>query len=192
MGMTIEDAAYEAYAAEEALDELRAEAIADFQQERLRSYYAEHPEVAQAAIDTLEEAQALFDAGFIRASLVSSISAAEQALMNTLLRPILYGLVHSESAATLVAGLYVRLDHLPKFLFPIVAESANVDLSTYCRHDQPITLWDEFRRLQRIRHGVLHRGERADPGDASTALAVAGAMLTDVLPRVMSAVAPSE
>lgn len=196
MSYTIEDAAadaaYEEHAWAEAMDELRAEAIAEFQQERLSSYYTEHPGVAQRAIDTLEEAQALFDAGFIPASLVFAIGAAEQALKNTLLRPILYGLVHSEFAAELVASLDVRLDHLPKLLFPIIAETANVDLSTYCRSDQPMTLWDEFTRLRRIRNGVLHRGERAEPGDASTALAVARAMLSDVSARVMSAVAPSE
>ena len=194
MGMTMEeaamDAAFEAHAWEEEMDELRAEAIAEFQQERLSSYYTEHPKVAQRAIDTLKEAQALFDAGFFPASLVFAVSATEQALKNTLLQPILYGLVHSELAAGLVANLYVKIDQLPKLLFPIIAETANVNLSTYARDDQTITLWDEFRRLRLIRNGVLHRGERVERGDASTALIVGGAMLTDVCERVMSAVAP--
>jgi len=192
MGFTIEDAIYEMHAVDEALDELRASAIAEFKQERLRSYYTKHPKVAQAAIDTLKEAQALFDAGFIPASLVFAISAAEQMLMDTLLRPIIHGLVHSEFAAELIAGAYVRLDHLPKLLFPIIAKTANVDLSTYSRHDQPITLWNEYKRLREIRNGVLHHGKRVEQGDASTALAVGRAMWTDVVEHVMSAVAPSE
>jgi len=186
------DEAYADYAAEAALDELREQAIAEFQQERLSSYYTEHPEVAQPAIDRLKEAQALFDAGFVSASLVFAISAAEQMLMDTLLRPIIYGLVHNEFAAELVARVEVRLDKLPKLLFPIIAEIAKVDLSTYCRHDQPNTLWAEFNRLRDIRNGVLHRGKSVEQGDASTALAVGRAMLTDVVVHVMSAVAPSE
>ena len=186
------DAAYEKYAMGEALDALHAEAIAEFQQERLSSYYTEHPEVAQPAIDRLKEAQALFDAGFVSASLVFAISAAEQMLMDTLLRPIIYGLVHNEFAAELVARVEVRLDDLPKLLFPIIAKIAKVDLSTYRRHDQRSTLWAEFRRLQVIRNGVVHRAKNVEQEDASTALAVAGAMLTDVVEPVMSAVAPSE
>jgi len=186
------DAAYEKYAMGEALDALHAEAIAEFQQERLSSYYTEHPEVAQPAIDRLKEAQALFDAGFVSASLVFAFSAAEHMLRYTLLRPIIYGLVHSEFAAELVADVWIRLDDLPKLLFPIIAEIANVDLSTYCRDDEPITLWDEFKRLQVIRNGVVHRAKRVEKGDASTALAVGRAMLTDVVAPVMSAVAPSE
>ena len=196
MSTTLEDVAadlaHEAYDWAKEMDELRAEAIDEFQQERLRSYYTEHPEVAQSATDTLTEAQALFDAGFISARLVFANSATEQALTNVLLRPTLYGLVHSEFAAELVASLDVHLDRLPKLLFPIIAETANVDLSTYCRHDQTITLWDEFRRVQRIRHGVLHRGEPVEPADASTALEVGRVMLTDVCERVMSTVAPPE
>ena len=203
MDMTIEDDAWEKYAADaaygekdydydEAMDALREEAIADFQKERLRSYYEEHPEVAQPAIDRLEEAQALFDAGFISASLVFAISATEHMLKYTLFRPIIYGLVHDEFAAELVARVEVRLDNLPKLLFPIIAKIAKVDLSTYRRHDQPITLWDEFKRLQVIRNGVLHHGKSVEQGDASTALAVGDAMLTDVVRQVMSAVARSE
>ena len=186
------DAAYEKYAMGEALDALHAEAIAEFQQERLSSYYTEHPEVAQPAIDRLKEAQALFDAGFVSASLVFAISAAEHMLTYTLLRPIIYGLVHDEFAAELVARVEVRLDDLPKLLFPIIAKIAKVDLSTYRRHDQRSTLWAEFRRLQVIRNGVVHRAKNVEQEDASTALAVAGAMLTDVVEPVMSAVAPSE
>jgi len=186
------DADWEQYAADAALDALHAEAIAEFQQERLSSYYTEHPEVAQPAIDRLKEAQALFDAGFVSASLVFAISAAEHMLTYTLLRPIIYGLVHDEFAAELVARVEVRLDDLPKLLFPIIAKIAKVDLSTYRRHDQRSTLWAEFRRLQVIRNGVVHRAKNVEQEDASTALAVAGAMLTDVVEPVMSAVAPSE
>ena len=192
MSMTMADAAYEAHAAAEALDELRAEAIADFQQERLRSYYEEHPEVTQQAIHTLKEAQALFEAKFISASLVFAFSATEQGLRNILLRPILSGLMHNELAARLIAPLYFPLDRLPKFLFPIVAEIANLDLSTYCRKDQPTTLWNEFGNLRVIRNAIVHHGERAKPDDACAALAVGHAMLSDVCARVMSAVAPSE
>jgi hypothetical protein len=181
---------YADYAEDEALGELRAEAIAEFQQERLSSYYTEHPEVAQPAIDRLKEAQALFDAGFVSASLVFAISAAEHMLTYTLLRPIIYGLVHDEFAAELVARVEVRLGDLPKLLFPIIAKIAKVDLSTYRRHDQRSTLWQEFRRLQEIRHGVLHRGKNVGQEDASAALAVSRGMFTDVVEPVMSAVAP--
>ena len=193
MSTTYADIAADAYAWEEEMDELRAEAIAEFQQDRLSSYYKEHPEVAQRAISTLKEAQALLDAGFVPTSLVFAVSATEQALKHILLQPILYEVVHSELAAGLVASLYVRLvrlDELPKLLFPIIAETANLDLSTYTRDDQPKTLWAEFKHLQGIRNGVLHGGEPVERGDASTALMVGGAMLTDVCERVMSAVAP--
>lgn len=190
MSTTIEeviaDEAFEAQAWAEAMEDLRGRAIAKFQQGRLRSYYAGHLDVAAGAIESLKEARSLFDAGFIRPSLVFAVSASEQALKNALLRPMLYGLVHSETAATLVASLDVRLERIPKLLFPIIAENAGVDLSTYCRAGQSITWWDEFRRLQRTRHGILHRGQGAEPHDAETALAVASAVLDDVVRMVIA------
>lgn len=192
MSMTLDEVRMDAAAADyywqKEMAELEENAISEFQQERLSSYYTEHPDVALKAAETLAQAEALHSAGFVPASLVFGVSAAEQALKNILLRPILYGLVHNEFAAGLVASLDVHLNRLPKLLFPIINETAALNLSTYCRDGQQNTLWDEFRRVQLIRNGVLHAGERVNPTAAATALAVGQSMLNDVCKKVMAEV----
>ena len=95
------DEAYESLS-RELYPEHREQAISEFIAERLRSYYALHPDVTTPGVRAYKEAKALLVGGHFSAALVFASSATEIFLKAALLRPIVYGLVHSEALAQAV------------------------------------------------------------------------------------------
>ena len=85
----------------ELYEEHAEQAICDFKVERLRSFYLQHPEAAAGPHRALCEGRALL-VEHPTASFIFSAIAIETLLKGTLLRPIVYGLVHDEAAAHLV------------------------------------------------------------------------------------------
>src|SRR5215813_12485001 len=88
-------------------EELYEEIVGDFAANRLQSYYLEQPKLAEPSAAALDSARALVGehatAGFVFGAI-----AAEVTLRTVLLRPIVYGLVHSDSAAALITKLAIR------------------------------------------------------------------------------------
>ena len=80
------------------------QAAQEFASDRLISYYTKHPNVAEPALRQLAKAKALLQAD-TEAALVFADSAVEIMFKFVLIRPLLYGLVHTESAAELVLTL---------------------------------------------------------------------------------------
>src|SRR4051794_27118334 len=78
--------------------ELADKAIAEFTADRLRSYYVDHPELAAPAFAALEKARAFLPSD-PEAALIFADSAIEIALKSVLLKPVVYGLVHTEAVA---------------------------------------------------------------------------------------------
>lgn len=102
-----EDAAWdEAYEnmSLELYPEHKEQAIAEFTRVRLRSYYVDHPKVLVPAVQLFKESQTLLSNRHHAAALVFAASATELFLKASLLRPVVYGLVHSESLAELVVN----------------------------------------------------------------------------------------
>jgi hypothetical protein len=80
MSYTLEDAAYDMYMADEGArllyEEHRERAISEFTDERLQSYYLEHPALAQPALQALTDSRYLVPI-HLGASLVFAAIAAE-------------------------------------------------------------------------------------------------------------------
>ena len=105
MSITPEEAAYDDYMAE-LYEEHKKEAIEEFTGERLQSYYLDHKLLAKPAFDALTEARNLLSTN-ATAGLIFSAIAMEVGLKDTLLKPIVFGLVHAVSVATLITDLAV-------------------------------------------------------------------------------------
>jgi len=95
------DQAYERLS-EELYPEHREQAIVEYTDERLRSYYLAHPSILVPAMANYRHAKSLLASGFHPAALVFAASATELFLKESLLRPVVFGLVHSPSLAQLV------------------------------------------------------------------------------------------
>lgn len=171
----------------EGRDDLFGEVINKFTSERLQSYYMENPKVMERAIWALKEAQGLL-AGHTAGSLVLAVAAAEVGLKSGLLKPILYGLVHDDAMAVVIAELIPeqRNDKFQKLLFGILKEYGGVDLGTYKRSGVAQTLWEEMQTTQKARNGVVHRAEDVSTDEAERGIAIATEIVNNIFPSVIA------
>lgn len=103
-------------------EELYDEIVQDFTAARLRSYFVENPDLVGPSALALADARALV-AGHQTAGFMFGAIAVEVALRAVILRPIVYGLVHSETAAALITKLAIahQDEHFTKVLLDLLA-----------------------------------------------------------------------
>jgi hypothetical protein len=169
-------------------DDLYGEIVERFASERLQSFYLANPDLAECALGALEEARAL-RVEHTSAALVFAAIAVEVGLKTALLKPILHGLVHTDSAAALVAGLVPERhnDDFKKVLFGILKEVGGVDLPAYKRRGSTQILWDEMRAIRALRNQVMHGAGKVSLADAERAIGVASTVVEELFPRVIAA-----
>jgi hypothetical protein len=174
-----QEAAYERFVdqlAQELYQEHRERAIDEFVSGRLKSYYEEHSDLAIGAIRFLRNAKELVEAQ-PTASLLLSSAATEVILKSVLLKPIVVGLVHTESLAELVANMLVRqtgIDRFRELVFKILEHHVefNGGVENYKRKGSEKPLWQERKRIQDVRNVVFHRAEFCASEDAKLSLEV--------------------
>ena len=129
MSMSESDYAQDQYLAD-LYEEHREEALEEFTEERLRSYYDKNELLAQPAFDFLSEARRL-DRSNATARFIFAAVVIEVGLKAILFRPIVYGLVHDESTAALIVHWVLRSTggrEYKKLLFHILQKHGGVDL----------------------------------------------------------------
>src|SRR2546426_4262150 len=108
MGNDWYDAGADDYAAEQYMAELyeehRKEALEEFTAERLQSFYVANPNLAMPAQQALADARTLRDVN-ATAALVFGAVAMELGIKTLLLKPVVHGFVHQDSAASLITDL---------------------------------------------------------------------------------------
>ena len=157
MSMTPDEARFEQWL-EELYDEHAEIAVEEFASERLSSYYLRFPQIFHAPRQALVEGSSLMPnhprAGFILASI-----AVEVSLRELILRPIVHGLVVSESTASIVTDLvmsYRPMVRFKKLLFQIGNEVISEDFDELTRDGKTVTLWKEVERIRCKRNAVVH------------------------------------
>lgn len=177
---------------EEWLDQLyrehSAQALAEFRGERLRSYYLANPDVLQPPFGALTEARLIADAS-PRSSMILASAAAEVGLKVVLLKPVVYGLVHSETMAGYISDLVMEHRSLNRFhdlLFALLREASDIDLTVFWRDGAASTLWSEVQANAHKRNAVVHRCEKCSRPEAERAIGIASAVIEDLVPTVIS------
>lgn len=194
MSYTLEDAmqeeAYEAMS-RELYPEHRAQAIEEFTSERLQSYYLKNPDVAANAVSSFKEAKALLGHGHHAGCVVFAVTSIEQFLKAALLRPVVFGLIHMESLASLIVDVAMDqnggLDRYKKLLAGLFKDLANIDLATVRREGAQKSLLDEVRALQDQRNAIVHRGAQATEEEAKQALDIAKSVFSQVFIHLLAA-----
>ena len=176
-----QDEAYERMV-EEILEENKDEIIDKFVAARMESYYLNHPDLDDPAKSALQEARDLLDSS-PTASLVFSRSATEIALRDVLLRPVVYGMVHDESAANVISELVLGNRKFTALLFSIL-ETHGVDLKNTNRPKSADNLWKEIEEVKELRNRILHYGEKATREDGETSLDLAEIIIEGVFPHL--------
>ncbi|WP_146071908.1 hypothetical protein [Marinobacterium lutimaris] len=175
-----QEAAYDEFVAslaEELYDEHRDQAIEEFITERLQSYYERNSSIAVSALKFLETSKSLLDKDPTASLLYSSI-ATEVILKTVILKPIVSGLVHSESISELIATVLTKqtgVDRFKDLIFKILEEYVEINegAAKYSRPKSSMSLWKERELVQKVRNAVAHRAEFCSVADAQLSMAIA-------------------
>ena len=168
-------------------DEFKEHAIEEFTIARLKSYYLKNRLLAKPAADFLAEARNLVTIDATAGFLFSAI-AIEAGLKSTLLKPLVYGLVHASSIAELIANLTLSHTGMVRFrdlLFRILKEHGKVDLDDYKRPESNDIFWQEIRDVQNLRNKVMHRAEKVSRVQADLSVCVGSVILETIFPLVL-------
>ena len=155
MSMTPQEAEYEEFM-DRLYEEHKEQAIEEFTAELLQSYYRSNGLLAKPAFDALVEARRFMKISTTAAFVFPAI-ATEVALKETLLKPIVHGLVHGESVASLVTDLVMghqSMDRYKDLLLQILREHGGVDLLSYKRSGSGRNIWDEIKTLRTKRNRI--------------------------------------
>jgi hypothetical protein len=150
-------------------------AIGEYTAERLRSYYVNDPMVMRPAVDALQEAKRLQANGHHSASVVFSATAAELLLKATILKPVVFGLVHLNSLAEIVVQNavggtgYARYEKLLSKLF---LEFVNIEIRSVQRAGAGEALLIECAALRTLRNDIVHQGKACTTVEAEWAITV--------------------
>ena len=187
MSMTLQEAEYEEFM-DRLYEEHREQAIEEFTAELLQSYYRSNGLLAKPAFDALVEARNLMKTS-ITAAFVFSAIAMEVALKETLLKPIVHGLVHAGSVAALVTDLVMghrSMDRYKDLLLQILREHGGVDLLSYKRSGSRKNIWDEMKTVQAKRNSIVHAAQVASEEETTLALSVASTIMEILFPSVIT------
>ena len=175
-----QEAAYDEFVeslAEELYGEHKDRAIDEFVAERLQSFYLENMDIAIPAIEFIKKSKELLQEDPTSSLMYSSI-ATEVVLKNILLKPIITGLVHTESLAELVSSTLVKqtgIDRFKKLVFEILESHIEFDdgIANYSRDGSNSDLWSERNQVQKIRNQVMHQAVFCKNEDAELSYSVA-------------------
>jgi len=177
--------------AQELFEENYDEATRQFTEQRLKSYYLAHPQIAIAAVSAVEYAKQLFPS-FEAASLVFAATSIELTWKSAVLKPLVFGVVHVEALAESIADRSIPktggLTQLGGFLSVVLKETASIDFATYKRSGSNELLRTEINRIAQDRNEVLHLAKRLDAEAAKLAIDVAESMLLEFLPKLIKAI----
>lgn len=194
MSYTPEDAARDQFYDElekELYPQHKEQAIEEFTSERLKSFYTKNPEIAKNAVLSYKEAKSLLDHGHPSASFVFAVSAIEQLLKATLLKPVVYGLVHHDPLAEIIVEFAVGqtgFDRYNKLLAKLFEGLADINLDTVQRQGSAKKLLDEVSDLQKLRNRIIHQGLQAQDAEAKNALSITHAVFSQIVLEMLRAI----
>lgn len=168
-------------------ESISAEAIEGFTSGRLRSYYIKNPSIAENVFAIYREARAVSPTS-PTAALLLFTAAIEVALKTTVLKPVIYGLVHNESIADLVSDLVVKnngLDRFKDILSKIMGQYSGIDFDKYKINGHDKSIWEEISIVQKARNAVAHRAEPVTEQIATLSKEIAATIIIEFLQGVL-------
>jgi hypothetical protein len=98
-------------------------------------------------------------------------------------------LFHQTYVARVIADLAIShtgWDRFADLLSNILRDKLGIDLKVIQIQKYRKSLWTEFNRLNKIRNGILHRGQSADQKEANIAISVAEEFGANIFPKLLS------
>lgn len=180
------DAARDAFY-DEVYEQVSKEAVENFTAERFRSFYDRETAIAEKPYCSLVQARALILTTHHTAAFLHAAIASEVMLRGVVLKPIIYGFIHSDSIAPLIVELAfgsTGLERIKKLLAKIFQDVSAIDLMAYRRPGSAKALWEEIVQIQKRRDLIVHRAEVASKDEAEMAITVAAAVTEELFPSL--------
>lgn len=169
--------------------EHKEQAIDEFTTERLQSFYLKHPDIFASGIQMFGEAKEL-EENFPSASFVFSTSAIEIFLKSSLLKPIVYGLVHNESLAAIIVETALSqtgFKRYNKLLSALFLGLLKIDIKTVKSVGSKKSLLEEASEVANKRNDIIHEGVMVSNKDAKFAINVVYGILHHIVnPMLLS------
>lgn len=168
----------------------KAQAITEFTNSRLQSYYVANPRVMRPAVDAIQEGNRLRANCHYGAAVVSYVTAVELLLKATLLKPVVHGLVHSDGLAEVIVQQALGqsgFDRYVNLLKRLFADLVNLDIAAVTRPLASKPLLEECTQQQKLRNKIIHQGTSADSEQAELAYLVAVAVYELVVKPMLGA-----
>lgn len=169
----------------------KEQAISEFTGERLRSFYVKSPLVMRPAVDSLQKGKQLLSLEQEAPALVFFVSAIELLLKATLLKPVVYGLVHHEALADIIVRHTLGqsgFDRYEGLLSALFLRLAGMNIKDIKREGSEERLLDECKKLQRIRNDIIHKGEKCTKADAELGRVVSVAVFELIVRPMLNSI----
>jgi len=187
--MTEHEAAMEDFydrISDEFYPEHKEQAIDEFIDERMHSYYLANPNIIQAPFDCYHHANDLLQVS-PQCALLMYTTAIELFLKSVLLKPVLYGMVHNENIASMIMESstgQTGFSRYNKLLNSLCLHAADIKLNEIKgMENKPILT--EAEEVQKIRNRVIHQGYFATVQEMGKAKNIASLILTEVVEPVL-------
>lgn len=190
MSMTEHEAAMEDFydrMSEEFYPDHKEQAIDEFIEERMQSYYLTNPNIIQPAFDCYHHANKLLQVS-PQCALIMYTTSIELFLKSVLLKPVLYGMIHNENIANMIVDSttgQTGFSRYNKLLNSLCLHAANINLNEIKgMEDKPIL--KEAEDVQKIRNRVVHQGYMSTTEEMGKAKNIASLILTEVVEPVLN------
>ncbi|WP_169709472.1 hypothetical protein [Deferrisoma camini] len=117
-------------------------------------------------------------------ALVFYVTAIELLLKATLLRPVLYGLIHNEGLAEIMIKHILGqtgVERYENLLAQLFDNLADIDVKKISREGTKTKLFVECRELQKVRNNVIHQGQSCTDKDAEKGKLVSIAVFEQIV-----------
>lgn len=171
--------------------EHKEQAIEEFTEEKLKSYYLHHPMVMRPAVDAIQEGNWQLENTRHSSSLVFYVTAIELLLKATLLRPVLYGLIHNEGLAEIMVTHILGqtgVERYENLLAKLFDNLTGLDVKNITRENVKNTLFLECRELQKIRNSIIHQGICCTENDAVKGKLVSTAVFGEIVQPMLHSI----
>ena len=189
MSMTEHEAAMEDFydhISDELYPDHKEQAIDEFIEERMHSYYLANPSIIQAPFDCFHHANDLLQVS-PQCALIMYTTAIELFLKSVLLKPVLYGMIHNESIANMIVDSstgQTGFSRYNKLLSALCFHVADIKLNEIKGMDNKPIL-TEAEEVQKIRNRVVHQGYIATVTEMGKAKNIANLILMEVVEPVL-------
>ena len=164
--------------------EHKEQAIEEFTEKKLKSYYQQNPDVMRPAVDAIQEGNWQLEQKRYSPALVFYVSSIELLLKATLLRPVLYGLIHNEGLAEIMINHILGqtgIERYENLLAQLFDNIANIDVKQISRENVQTKLFVECRELQKRRNNIIHQGANCTETEAKQGKLVSVAVFEKIV-----------